>query len=140
MKVSKFMTPKVITAKPEDGIRQTYFRMKQEKIRHIPVVCDEGGLLGLVSDRDLRRPEWVDEDMETSHQYDLDDNLSVRDLMSTDLTVVHTYDSINKANKLFLEHRFGAMPVLNKEKELVGILSMVDMLKALDSALDAEQA
>jgi len=140
MKVSKFMTPKVITAGPEDGIRQTYFRMKQEKIRHIPVVCGEGNLLGLVSDRDLRRPEWVDEDFDTAHQYDLSDDLTVRDLMTTDLKVVYTYDSVHKANKLFLEHRFGAMPVLNKDKELVGILSMVDMLKALDHALEGEKA
>ncbi len=140
MKVSKHMTPKVFSALPDDGVRQTYFRMRDEKVRHIPVLDDNGKLLGLVSDRDLRRPEWVDEAPDIAYDYNLDDNLRVRDLMTTNLTVVRTYDSIRKANKLFLENRFGAMPVLNKEDDLVGILSVVDLLKALDQILDAQAA
>lgn len=136
MKVSKFMTPKVFSAHTEDGIRKTYFRMREENVRHIPVIDDTGSLVGIVSDRDLRRPEWVDEDIDISHDYSLDDDMAVGDLMTTDMQVIHTYDTIRKANKLFLEHRFGALPVLNKEDDLVGIISVVDILKAFDQFID----
>lgn len=137
MKVSRYMSPKVITARPEDGIRQTFFRMRENRIRHIPVVDQTQKLVGILSDRDLRRPEWVDEDIDVSHVYHLDDQLQVRDLMTTDVKVVYTYDTVRKANRYFLDHRFGALPVLNKEEELVGILSAVDVLRAFDDFMEA---
>ncbi len=139
LKVSSFMTSKVITARPEDGIRQTFFRMRENEVRHMPVVDNERQLIGIISDRDLRRPEWVDEAPDLSHIYNLDDNLSVQDLMTRNVMVAHTYDTIAKATKVLIEHRFGAMPVLNKEQELVGMLSSLDMLKALDLLLDEQK-
>lgn len=132
MKISHYMTPKVISANPEDGIRKTFFLMREHSIRHIPVLDENRRLIGILSDRDLRRPEWVEESLDISHIYNLDDNLVVKDLMTTDVKVVYTYDSIKKANRFFIDHRFGALPVLNKEEELVGMLSAVDVLRAFE--------
>lgn len=140
LKVSNFMTSKVMTAHSDDGIRQTFFRMRENEIRHMPVVDEEHRLLGIISDRDLRRPEWVDEAPDLSHIYNLDDNMSVKDLMTSNVMVAHTYDTISKATKLLIEHRFGALPVLNKEEEVVGMLSSVDLLKALDMLLSEQKA
>jgi len=139
LKVSNFMTSKIFSAHPEDGIRQTFFRMRENEIRHMPVLDSERKLVGFISDRDLRRPEWVDEAPDLSHIYNLDDDMQVRDLMTTNVMVAHTYDTIHKATKIMLEHRFGALPVMNKEEEVVGILSAVDMLKALDLLLGEEK-
>ena len=132
MKISHYMTPKVISAHPEDGIRKTFFLMREHSIRHIPVLDENRRLIGIISDRDLRRPEWVEESLDVSHVYNLDDNLAVKDLMTTDVKVVYTYDSIRKANRFFIDHRFGALPVLNKEEELVGMLSAIDVLRAFE--------
>lgn len=132
MKISHYMTPKVISAHPEDGIRKTFFLMREHSIRHIPVLDENRRLIGILSDRDLRRPEWVEESLDVSHVYNLDDNLAVKDLMTTDVKVVYTYDSIRKANRFFIDHRFGALPVLNKEEELVGMLSAIDVLRAFE--------
>ncbi|MBJ6724732.1 CBS domain-containing protein [Geomesophilobacter sediminis] len=132
MKISKYMSPKVITAHPADGIRKTFFRMKENRIRHLPVLDDSNRLVGILSDRDLRRPEWVDEDIEVAHVYNLDDDLAVGDLMTTEVKVVYTYDSIRKANRYLIDTRFGALPVLNKEEELVGMLSAIDVMRAFD--------
>ena len=46
--------------------------------------------------------------------------------------VVHTYDNILKAVAIFRERRYGALPVLDKEQSLVGILSAQDLLLALE--------
>lgn len=140
LKVSNFMSPKVLVAQPEDGIRQTFFRMRENEVRHMPVVDEDRRLVGIISDRDLRRPEWVDEAPDLSHIYQLDDNLAVKDLMTTKVQVAHTYDTIAKATKILLEHRFGALPVLNKEQELVGMLSSMDLLKALDMLMEEQKA
>lgn len=136
MKISHYMTPKVISAHPEDGIRKTFFVMREHGIRHIPVLDESRRLIGILSDRDLRRPEWVEESLDVSHVYNLDDNLVVKDLMTTDVKVVYTYDSIKKANRFFIDHRFGALPVLNKEEELVGMLSAVDVLRAFEDYME----
>jgi acetoin utilization protein AcuB len=139
LKVSNFMTSKVLVANVDDGIRQTFFRMRENDIRHMPVVDAERKLVGIISDRDLRRPEWVDEAPDLSHIYNLDDDLSVGDLMTRNVMVAHTYDTIAKATKVLTQHRFGAMPVLNKEQELVGMLSSLDLLKALDLMLEEQK-
>lgn len=139
MKISRYMSPKVITVHPEDGIRKTFFLMREQRIRHVPVV-DGKRLVGILSDRDLRRPEWVDEDLEIVHVYNLEDDLSVKDLMTTDVKVVYTFDSIKKANRYLIDHRFGALPVLNKEEELVGMLSALDVLRAFEDYMHENPA
>lgn len=136
MKVSEFMTPKVITASPDDGIRHTFFNMRAQSVRHLPVVDGEGRLVGIISDRDLRRPDWVDEAPDIAHLYKLDDALLVRDLMTPNVVTVHTYDTIRRATGLLLEHGFGALPVLNKEQQLVGMLSAMDVLRAFAQLME----
>ena len=138
MKVTQYMSSKVITANKKDGIRTTFFRMKRRNIRHMPVIDDDNNLVGIISDRDLRRPEWIDEAPDLSHMYHLEDHLSVQDLMTSNPIVVHTYDKIGKANRLFIKHGFGALPVLDKDSNLAGILSAMDLLDALNDLLNTK--
>ena len=133
MRISKYMTTKLVTAKPSDGSRSTFFLMREHDIRHIPVVDDDGALIGIVSDRDLRRPDWVDQAPDLVHIYHLDDHMTVGDLMTPNPITVRTYDSLHKAVGLFVEHRFGCLPVLDKTGALVGIVSPLDLLQAFDA-------
>jgi acetoin utilization protein AcuB len=48
---------------------------------------------------------------------------------------VKASDDIRKAVKIFREQRYGALPVLNRDQELVGILSAQDLLVALEELL-----
>ncbi len=135
MRVSDYMTRKLLTAAPGDGVRETFFRMREAKVRHLPVL-DGAQLVGMLSDRDLRRPDWVDEAPDLSHDYQLDDNLCVSDLMSHHPVVVHTYDDLTKACALINQHGFGALPVLDKGNHLVGILSKADLVRAFAHLLE----
>ncbi len=139
-KVSEYMSPKVVTADLEMGILEAYFLMREQKIRHLPVADSQGQLVGIVSDRELRRPNWVDEPPDLQHQYELTDDIQVKDIMVRNVHVVHTYDTLSKAVKLVLEHRVGAVPVLDKNQDLVGMLSAVDLLQALDDIYDESKA
>lgn len=136
MRVSEYMTRKVVTAAPDDGVRQTYFRMREAHIRHLPVL-DGAQLVGIISDRDLRRPDWVDEAPDLSHDYRLEDDLTVGDLMTHNPVVVHTYDELATACVLIDRHGFGALPVLDKGNHLVGILSKADLVRAFAQLLDS---
>ncbi len=139
MRISQYMSRKVITTGPDEGVRQAFFVMRREGVRHLPVVDPQGALVGIISDRDLRRPDWVDEDFAVSHPYRLDDELRVGDLMSRDVVTVHTYDSIGKAAGILEERRFGALPVLDKEGTLVGVLSAYDLLRALRDTISEKK-
>lgn len=139
MHVSRYMTQKLHTARPEDGVRQTFFRMREHAIRHMPVVGADGALVGFITDRDLRRPDWVDEAVDVAHVYQLEDDLQVQDLMSTNVVSVRAADDIRKAAEIFRERRYGALPVVNKNGELVGILSALDLITALVDLLDAQR-
>jgi acetoin utilization protein AcuB len=138
-KISKYMTQPVITASPEDGARQAFFKMREHRVRHLPVVDAEDQLVGIISDRDLRRPDWVDETPNIAHVYRLDDALRVGDLMTPEPVTVRTHDRVSKAVKTLQKHRFGALPVINKEGKLVGVLSSVDLLDVLGEIVNASE-
>jgi acetoin utilization protein AcuB len=134
MKVSKYMTQKLITATPEMTVKQAFLTMRSHRVRHLPVV-DGDTLVGIISDRDLRRPRWVDAADDWTAYYQINDDVQVRDVMTSNPEVVRTYDKILKAVSIFRERRYGALPVLDKEGDLVGILSAQDLLLALEELL-----
>jgi acetoin utilization protein AcuB len=68
--------------------------------------------------------------------YQIDETHRVSDTMTRNPETVRAADSILKAVRIFREHRYGALPVLNKDDELVGILSAQDLLGALEELLN----
>lgn len=134
MNVSKYMTQKLITATPEMSVKQAFLLMRTHRVRHIPVVEGET-LVGIISDRDLRRPRWADTLDDWTTYYKIDDTHTVADVMTRTPETVKASDDIRKAVKIFREQRYGALPVLNRDQELVGILSAQDLLVALEELL-----
>ncbi len=134
MKVSKYMTQKLVTASPEMSVEQAFLLMRTHRVRHIPVVEVES-LVGIISDRDLRRPRWADHVDDWTAYYQIDSAHKVADVMTRNPETVRAADPILKAVRIFREHRYGALPVLNKDDELVGILSAQDLLGPLEEFL-----
>ena len=137
-KVSSYMTRQVISISPNIGIREAFFRMRENSIRHLPIVDETNKLIGIISDRELRRPNWVDEAHDISHVYYLDNSMLVSDVMITNVHVLHTYDTLKKAVSLLLDKQIGAVPVLDKNGDLVGMLSAIDLLRALQDDISQE--
>jgi len=139
IKVSNYMSTQIISIPPTMGIREAFFKMKENAIRHLPIVDDHNTLVGIISDRELRRPNWVDEAQDIAHVYYLDNAMLVSDVMITKVHVVHTYDTLNKAVSLLLDNHIGAAPVLDKTENLVGMLSAIDLLRALKDSIDQQR-
>jgi acetoin utilization protein AcuB len=140
IKVSKYMTRQVISISPDIGVREAFFLMKENSIRHLPIVNESKKLIGIISDRELRRPNWVDESHDISHVYYLDNSMYVQDVMINNVHVLHTYDTLSKAVALLLDQSIGAAPVLDKTGSLVGMLSAIDLLKAMADMIAKEKA
>lgn len=130
MLVKDFMTTAVITANLRDGLHQTFHRMLERDVRHMPVLGEDGKLVGIISERDLRRPDFVDDDPNTVHYYVLDNSLHVESAMRPSPVTVKADDNMTKAVDLFVQHKIGAVPVVDDGGLVVGILSAVDALRA----------
>jgi len=134
MKISRYMTTKLIKVTPSMSVKDAFLLMRTHRVRHLPVV-EGDSLEGIISDRDLRRPQWVDALDDWTAYYQISDETQVRDVMTTNPETVRTYDPIRKAVRILRERRYGALPVLDKTGDLVGILSAQDLLTALEEFL-----
>ena len=113
--VADIMVTPVVTATPGTLVGEARRLLKRARVRHLPVV--EGPLLvGIVSDRDLRSTP--------------NEAVPLREVMRRPVFVLAPDTSLRRAARLLRERRFGAMPVLDG-RELVGIVSVVDVLKFL---------
>ena len=130
--IEHWMTKNPLTVSSNCSVKKAFTLMEEKKIRHLLVV-EEQKLVGIVSDRDLRRPT-APEGGELDYFYRLDDTYEVQYVMTKKVKTVYNSDYIGKAAQIFKEHRFGAIPVVDKDQNVVGILSIYDTLDAFSEA------
>jgi acetoin utilization protein AcuB len=139
MFVSDVMTARPATIGPDDTLRTAISRMKDNDCRRLPVVNQQGMLIGIITDRDTRlalhspyvlHERWQDEA--------LLDNITVRLCMTpTPITVEPNMD-IADAVSLMLRHHIGGLPVLLGET-LVGIITTTDVMTAFVRKLQRDE-
>lgn len=108
-------------------------------VRHVPIVNDEGELVGMLSDRDLRAlsvPHVVAGEYVGELRAARD--ASVTTLMSGDVISVEPESDVSEIIDLMLEHKIGAVPVTEPDGTLVGIVSYMDVLRELAEEQAAE--
>ena len=131
MKVKELMTKKVIKLTPDDKVDRLFFLFNFENIRHVPVVSDKGQLLGIISDRDLKkvlgtpkrqmeRPDGTKFTLSTR---------KVRTVMRRQPFTIEPEANAADAAAIMAKRKIRALPVVSKGK-LVGIITSTDILKA----------
>lgn len=133
--VGEWMSDNPRTVEPDTSVRSAFYTMRTEGYRHL-LVAEGGELVGIVTDRDLRRPDISSDAEGWNDYYQLDDDTEVRHVMSTKVHVLAPSDSLEKALDQFLEHKIGGMPVLDKKGGIIGILTTYDLLGSFQSALN----
>ena len=138
MFVSKSMTEKVITVKPEGDILSAQKLMAEKKVRHLPVVDAEHKLVGIVSDRDIRSavPDSVLKILDLSEQeIEALKTLKVKDVMHSAPLALSPFDTIQDALLIIQKEKIGALPVVDEEGKLRGIISTRDLLRTFINVL-----
>jgi len=137
MFVSRSMTQKVITTGSEASVFDAYEKMSQNRIRHLPIIDADGRLIGIVTDRDIRSalPYSMIKDPARTAETEKVKDLKVKDIMTTDPKTIGPHHTIQDALVLIQELRVGALPVVDKEGKLKGILSVRDLLRAFINVL-----
>lgn len=116
MTVGKHMIGKPVTVTPQDSLATAQAQMQAGGFRQLPVVTD-GKLVGIVTDRDVRR--YVRKMRITE----------VKAAMTKDPETVTPVTTLEEAAQLLLEHKIGGLPVLEADS-LVGIITTTDILRA----------
>jgi acetoin utilization protein AcuB len=133
------MTAEASTVTPEATIADVWELMREADIRHVPIV-QEGALVGMLSDRDLARMDFMRvlnvEGVDALHRAL---TTPVAKIMSSDVIVVEPDSEVAEVIDLLLENRIGAVPVIDGgTREVVGIISYVDVLRALRDRLEED--
>jgi len=131
MRVSELMSKRVWTIGMSDSCHEAAARMCREKIRHLPVVADDGTLQGIVTDRDLRHHLFgpgVFGHIGNVSVHTLLKAHSVKEIMSFPVVSVEPAASLEDAARLMRERKIGALPVVEAGR-VVGILTEADLLR-----------
>ena len=137
MFVSRSMTRKVLTVDPDKNVFEAQELMSANHIRHLPVVDQNQQLIGIVTDRDIRSalPYNFIKDSCSPEQREEICALTVKDIMTADpITVSPTY-TIQDALLMIQNSKVGALPVVEEDGRLSGILSVRDLLRAFINVL-----
>ena len=101
--------------------------MAEYKIGGIPVVDDEGHLVGIVTNRDLR----FERDMNKR----IDEVMTKENLVTTNQT-----SDLETAAQILQEHKIEKLPVVDKDNKLVGLITYKDITKAKDKPMACKDA
>ncbi len=129
MKVRELMTGQPITVGPEIPVFDARQIMLKERIRHL-LVTEGTRLVGIVTDRDIRLnlPSQATSLSMWEVNYLLA-KLTVGKVMTRSVIITGPDQDATDAARLLLEHKIGALPVLDGE-HLVGIVTETDVLRA----------
>ncbi len=134
-----WMTRKLVTLSPEASVAEALTLCRERRIRHIPIL-EEGRLVGIVSDRDLRdaSPALGDAQRASALQ-----KIRVGDVMTREVSTADPQDSIENLAQEMYELKIGSLPVVAEgpmvdeglvavaEEELMGIVTSSDVMRAL---------
>ncbi|MGF1763900.1 CBS domain-containing protein [Aliivibrio kagoshimensis] len=136
-KVSDMMTPNPHTLLRSNSIDDARNMMTEHDIHHVPIVDDEGLLLGLVTQKDLLSAQESSlqrqsEELDTNHLAQLSE------LMHKSVMTVSPHGGLKEAAKFMQKHKIGCLPILENGK-LVGIITDTDFVGIAINLLELQE-
>lgn len=111
-----------VTIKRGSTVGDALNMMAEYKIGGIPVVDDEGLLVGIVTNRDLR--------FQRDHSRHIDEVMTKDNLVTTNQTT-----DLDTATQILQEYKIEKLPVVDKNNRLVGLITYKDITKAKDKPM-----
>lgn len=125
MQVQDLMTHDVEVVRPDTSLREAAEKMRTLNVGVMPV-CDGRKLLGMLTDRDITvRATALGRDPNST---------TAGDTMTPDVAFCYEDQDVREAAELMQQLQVRRIPIVNREKELVGIISLGDI--AVDHGSD----
>jgi acetoin utilization protein AcuB len=131
MLVKDWMTTDVITIGPEDTLPDAMRLMGENRIRMLPVV-DGGNLIGILSDRDVKRA-WAS-DATTLDKHELTyvlEQIKIKEVMTKKAVTVPFDFTLAETAEVLFEHRISGVPVVDHGGKIVGVITQDDLFREM---------
>ncbi len=133
MLVVNWMSTRLVSVDPDDSMSHAMRLLKENHIGRLPVISN-GRLVGIVSDKDLKRAGASDATALEVHELAyLLSRVKVKDIMTPKPITVHMYDTIEEAALIMLESKISGVPVVDDGGGVVAMLTQSDIFRALIS-------
>ncbi|MCS6913276.1 MAG: CBS domain-containing protein [Myxococcales bacterium] len=131
--IATIMRRAVATVTAEQPFLEAVGIMVDRDVRHVPVLDGAGRVVGILSDRDVRTA--VGDPLDAlRHELDEVELLTVGSVMTAPVITVRQEAPLSVVAQRFIDDRIGAIPVVDADDRLVGIVSYVDIIRALREA------
>ena len=128
--VKEIMTKDVIAIRIDEPFSHVEEKIRMHRIRHLPVVNDKNEIVGIITQRDFyhvispRHTEMGDYYEKTEL-----DGYHLEHFMTKNPLTLSPEDSVAKVVKIMTTFKYGAIPIVDSNKKLVGIVTQIDILK-----------
>jgi len=141
MFVSDRMATDLITISPDFTIGEAKNKMLENSIRHLPVVDEGGVLVGIVTDRDMRdaMPSTLVKKVDYEETLANIMDCPVSDIMTRKPLTIYGYFTIQDALLVIQKKKVGALPVVDDQGHLQGLLSTRDLLKSFVNVMGIDE-
>ncbi len=125
--VRNWMSREVVTVSPETTLPEAHRLVMEKRIRRLPVVKD-GKLVGIVTRSDIRGAQPSSATVLNVWELNyLLARLKVEEIMTPNPHTVSPEATIGEAAQVMLEHKIGALPVVEKDGQVIGIITESDI-------------
>jgi acetoin utilization protein AcuB len=131
MLVENWMNKNVVTVDVEDTMLDATKILKERGIRHLPVLKN-GKLVGIVTDRDLKKASPSDATTLEAHELlYLLANIRVGEIMTKNPITVPYNHTVEEAAEILLEKKISGLPVVDSDGNVIGTITQTDLFKVL---------
>jgi len=138
MLVRERMSSSPVVVHPDASFGDAMELLRERKVRRLPVVDDQGTLLGIVVEKDLLKA--APSPATTLSVYEIPyllSKLKIKDLMTKRVITVEEDWPLEEAARVMVEHKIGSLPIV-RGSQLIGIITETDIFRAMALALGGE--
>jgi len=118
-RIYSIMTTEVVTLNPSDSLLKVKELIFDKKYHHLPVIDEDHKLVGIVTSWDLMKAGIEQKDY-AKH--------TVGQIMRKKVATLHPNEMVGAAAMVFLRYLFHAIPIVEHDNKLVGIVTTHDVL------------
>lgn len=141
MLVKEFMTPVVVTVSEDQTMLEARELMRSKGFVSIPVVDDIKRVRGIITIDDIGRAS--PSDASTLSRYEANyllGRLKVSDIMSRTVITVNADDTIEYVAYKLYKHKVNALPVVDENNKLCGIIAQNDLFRAFVEIMSMDRS
>ncbi|MCD6325198.1 CBS domain-containing protein, partial [Candidatus Bathyarchaeota archaeon] len=118
LRVRDVMRREVITAKPDDEVKEVARKLVAKGIDHLPVIDRDGRLIGIVTSWDLAKAIANDRNV-------------LSEIMTRKVITAREDESIDVVARRMAQHNISGLPVIDEAKQVSGIITTDDISRRL---------